>query len=211
MRASDVWYRTLLDCTRQEALRQGLPRDVPKTSQEGFSIKDNPSLKLYISYALQTSTVPPCHGEPDAIGAGHLECQVATAAFRSPATSNFRGRSSGRGNIHRSTRRSDRSHGEPDAIGAGPLECQVATAASSSPSRFKGFGRNCMLTLTRLLGARTRICCHGTRQRRASVSKAFASRCTSHYRGRSCGSLQQIRRCRAAKFSMSALRACARS
>ena len=30
-------------------------------------------------------------------------------------------------------------------------------------------------------------------------------------RDRSCGSLQQIRRCRAAKFSMSALRACARS
>jgi hypothetical protein len=33
-----------------------------------------------------------------------------------------------------------------------------------------------------LLGARTRICCHGTRQCRASVSKAFASRGTGHYR-----------------------------
>jgi hypothetical protein len=68
-----------------------------------------------------------------------------------------------------------------------------------------------MLTLTRLLGARTRICCHGTRQCRATVSQAFASRCTGHYRGRSCGSLQQIRRYQAAKFSVSALRACARS
>ena len=134
------------------------------------------------TFSQNQSILAPCDGEPDAIGAGHLECQVATAAFRSPATSNFRGRSSGRGNIHRSTRRSDRSHGEPDAIGAGPLECQVATEASSSPSRFKGFGRKCMLTLTCLLGARTRICCHGTRQCRATLSKAFASRCTGHYR-----------------------------
>jgi len=109
------------------------------------------------------------HGEPDTIGAGDLECQVATATFRSPAKDYFRGRSSGRGNIQRITRRSDRSHGEPDAIGAGDLECQVATAAFRSPSRFKGFGRNCVLTLICLLGARTRICFRGARQSRASV------------------------------------------
>jgi hypothetical protein len=150
------------------------------------------------------------HGEPDAIGAGDLECQVATATFRSPAKGYFRGRSSGRGNIQRITRRSDRSHGEPDAIGAGDLECQVATAAFCSPSRFKFFGRKCMLTLIRLLGARTRICCLCARQSRASVLYAFASRCTGHDRGRSCSSLQQIRRCQTAKLSMSALRACAR-